>query len=401
MINIFTKECRQLFLNKKIWICIGLVLIIIIISTSYNGKNYKNDKNSQSASDMLRFGVINHDRSIYSDMLLSYFESSKTFTGFITIVRGNDNYIKNAFKEGALDIYIVIPENFAQSMMVLDHKPIVVNISIHDTIKAIIMNNVLKSYEKYIAAVEANAVGLYDIMEKDGMEQDVIRSTNEKISIDMILTALGREAFFSLQPLTKFPATTVVQYYLNVILVMFWMYAGLYVGFQLIEEVRLGTFIRLKVANISAFQFLTAKTLLMTSVLAVLVMLTIQVQTGSSLNFKKCLFAVAVSAFCVNFAVLLAALFSTTQRYILVGNLLCFFCIVMGGGIIPIQFLPQDIIRISRLTPNYYIMKGLLLFRQGSETQPVIIIMAAFFAVSMIFFGMTGFFLNRRGVTYE
>jgi ABC-2 type transport system permease protein len=401
MINIFTKECRQLFADKKIWIGVGLVLIIIIIGTSYhNQANSQNGKTSPLSSGLLRLGIINRDDSIYSDMLLRHFESSETFTSFVKVEMGKEDAIKNAYRKKKIDLYMIIPKDFAKSMMVLDHKPIEVNINIQDTTKAIILSNILKSYEKYISAVEENAVGLYEIMNQDGMEQEIVKKTNEKISMDLILTAVGREAFFSFTPLAKFPTASVVSYYWISVLVMIFLYAGLYVGFQILGEIRLGTLMRLKTTDTGIFGLLLGKMLLTAAILTVLVTLTGQALCQSMLNLQMCLFGFSVSMFCVTFAAFLGSLFHTPQRFLLAGNLLIFFWMIMGGGIIPIQFLPENIIRIARLTPNYYMMRGFFLLKQGAETKATAIT-GVFLAVSLLLFGVAGFLLSRRSVTYE
>jgi ABC-2 type transport system permease protein len=395
MLNTLNKELKELFADKKIWIGIFLVLIIIIIGTSYNKRNPQ-----EAGAKPLTLGVINNDDSSYSELLLNYFNSSKTFSSLITVVTGESEEMKASFLNGEMDIYMEIPKDFAMNMIQLQHSPVKVTFNIEDTTKAILFQNVLKSYEKYIAAVEANAVGLYEIMESDGMDQKLIDDTNVTISMDLIFTALGKETFFTLKPLEKFPITSVSDYYVISILVIALLYAGLYVGFRILREIRQGTFARLRTTQLPIFQFLSAKMLLMTGVYTVSVTTAISLLGDGKFTGSKLLFALLISSFSIILAIFLCAFFKTTQRYILVGNLLLFYCIVIGGGIIPIQFLPEAILNLSRITPNYYMTKGIILLSQG-QMIPAARIMMGFLVASILLFAAILVLFNRRSVTNE
>ncbi|MBH1939687.1 ABC transporter permease [Mobilitalea sibirica] len=395
MFNTIIKEWKELFADKRIWIGIFMVLIIIIIGTSYNRK-----KEEVPISEKLRLGVINHDNSSYSELLLTYFNGSETFSSLISVIIGENDEIKEAFQKGELDIFLEIPQGFAENMIRIEHLPIEVTINIQDTTKAILFKNVLESYEKYISAVEMNAVGLYDIMEKDGINPDIIEHANTTVSMDLIFTALGKEAFFSFKTVDTFPATTLSEYYLISVLVMFLLYSGLYGGFQLINEITMGTFARMKTTRLPMYQFLTAKILLLTITLTAIAVLSICFIRNSSYSLAIGLTGFAMSLFSVTFAILLSAFFDTTQRYILVGNLVIFYCIVIGGGIIPIQFLPQDILQLAKMTPNYHMVEGIIRLGQGQLSHTYLII-AVLFLIAALNFTLTLLFYSKRRVAYE
>ncbi|MDF2538212.1 MAG: hypothetical protein K0S76_1233 [Herbinix sp.] len=395
MLNTFIKELKELTADKKIWIGILTVLIIIIISTSYNKKNPEID-----AVKPLMLGVINKDNSSYSNLLLDYFHGSNTFSSLIQVTTGDDKVIRDAFKNGELDIYLEIPEDFAMNMIKLEHSPVKVYYQMDDTTKALLFQNVLKSYEKYISAVEVNAVGLYEIMEADGMGKELIEDANVTISMDMIFTALGKESFFRFKPVAKFPTTTVAEYYIISIIVMTLMYAGIYAGFRILREMKQGTFARLKTTKLPLFQFLTAKLLLMIMVYTIAIAVSIHILGKNIDTGLNLLYSFTLSCFSAVMATFLCALLQSTLRYSLAANLFVFYCIVMGGGIIPIQFLPEDIIRLSKITPIYYMIKGIILLKQG-QTTPVYSIVAGLLITSVILFVVAAACFYRRSVVNE
>ncbi|HWT26835.1 MAG TPA: ABC transporter permease, partial [Mobilitalea sp.] len=285
MFNTINKELKELLSNKKIWIGLLTVLIIIIIGTSYNKKNQE-----AVPSEVLRLGVINNDNSTYSELLLNYFNESKTFSNFVNVVTGDSETIQRAFHKGELDIYLVIPKDFARNMTQIKNSPINVTINIKDTTKAILFQNILTSYAKYITAVEANAVGLYDIMEADGMPQKLVTDTNNTISLDLIFTALGKESFFSYQPVDKFPATTVLQYYIISALFITLLYSGLYVGFSILKEAELGTAARIRTTQTSIFKLISVKMFIMCILLTALASLTFYLMFSGMITVISLLF---------------------------------------------------------------------------------------------------------------
>lgn len=360
MLNIINKEIKELFKDKRIWTGLLIVLIIIIIGTSYNKK-----KHNLELPDLLRLGVINNDDSSYSNLLLSYFDNSETFSSLITVVVGEDYQIKDSFARRELDIYIEIPKGFAKNMIQIKHIPVKVVLNIEDTTKAILFQNVLQSYEKYISAVEVNAVGLYNIMKMDGMDQTVLDKSNMEVSMDLIFTALGKEAFFSYSHIDTFPSTKIKDYYLFSILIMTIFYIGLNAGFGVIRELSQGTFERIRTTKTTLLHFFLAKIAIITVAITIFTSVALCVITGKRFTIGAFSASFSATLFSVTFSLLLSLFFSTTQRFILVGNLLLFYCLVIGGGIIPIQYLPQNIVTLAKFTPNYYIMEGLIRFSKG------------------------------------
>jgi ABC-2 type transport system permease protein len=393
MFNTINKEIKELWSDKKIWIGILTVLIIIIIGTSYNKKK------DITLPEQLQMGVINQDDSSYSELLLGYFSASKTFSSFINVTVGDYETINNQFQRGKLDVYLEIPEDFAQNMIRLEHSPVKVTINIQDTTKALLFQNVLRSYEKYIAAVEANAVGLYQIMEQEGMDQQLIEDTNTAISIDMILTALGKEAFFKLKEIDTLPIGTLSDYYLSSFLVIALLYAGLYVGYQMLRELKQGTLTRLRTTMTPIRAFLTAK-IAMPLLLFTIVMTVALHSISDNGIMLYLLISLSFSLFSINFAVFLSMLLQTSGRFILTGNLIVFYCTVLGGGIIPIQFLPQNLLNLSKGTPNYHMIRGIILIAKGNDASGYRIA-AAFLLISLILYFASIKIISKRSMNYE
>jgi len=353
------KDCKELFGSKKRIGIIVIVLIILIISTYYNITKHEEDK----TSSMIQFGVVDKDSSVYSKLLLEYFNKSESFHSYIHIVEGKSDEIEKAFYNGKLDIYLEIPENFAENMIYLKHLPVKVFINATDTTKAIFLKNILESYEKYISAVEVNCVALYDTMVLSGMDSELINKKNIEISYDLIFTALGKENFFLFQENSDFPSTTILNYYIYAIISMAFVYSGLYVGFLMMKERKQGTLKRLHTIGIPIGRILFEKTIFSSAVIFTIIYMTYLIPTlfkGDTINIKMGIVYLCAVLFCVSLAILLSGVFRKIQNYMIVGNFLGFIFCIIGGGIIPIMYMPTELVDLAKYTPNYWFIKVML-----------------------------------------
>jgi ABC-type uncharacterized transport system permease subunit len=148
------------------------------------------------------------------------------------------------------------------------------------------------------------------------------------------------------------------------------------------------------------YQFLSAKLLLMLFILASVTTEAVSLIGEAGLSIGNIVLSISLALFSITAAVFLCAFFGTTQKFILSGNLLVFYCIVVGGGIIPIQFLPEDIIRISKASPVYYMIRGIILLNQG-QTVPAYHIAFSFVMISVVLFGVSLILFYRRSVANE
>jgi ABC-2 type transport system permease protein len=394
MLNTIIKEIKELKADKKIWIGILTVLIIFIIGTSYNTEMLQ-----KQPDGALKIGVINHDESPYSKLLISYFNNSDTIKGLITLRQEESGIIKDAFSRGELDLYLEIPKDFASNMMKIENVPIRVTLNTSDKTKAVLIENLLKSYGKYITAVEKNAVGLYEIMEEDGVEQGLIDKANREISLELIFTALGKETFFSFQPLEQFPAADLFHYYTTSLLVTAILYLGLYAGYTIQKEGRQGTLTRIRTTMLSMYQFLAAKIAVLTLVLSTFSTIAVFMLYQKPFSLAEIIFSLAVSLFGICLSVFLSS-FLNSRGFLIAGNLFLFFCTLLGGGIIPVSYLPSDLVLLSKLTPNYYMLKGFLNIYQ-EHYEGISSISTVLILLSLLLMCISSGLIGRGRTNYE
>ena len=395
MFYLLRKDCKELFGSKKRIGVIIIVLIILLISTYFNVTKQEVNK----TTSLIQFGVVDKDSSVYSKLLLEYFKESESFSAYINIVKGKSEDIEKAFYNGELDIYLEIPEDFAENMIYFKHLPVKVMINSTDTTKAILLKNVLESYEKYISAVEVNCVALYDTMLLSGIDKDLIKKKNIEISYSLIFTALGKDKFFEFEETGDFPSTTILNYYIYALLSMVIVYCGLYVGFQIMKEKKQGTLRRLQTVGMPIAGILLEKIIFSTAVIFIPIYMLYLIPglfNGDTIDIKVGIVYLCTILFCVSFAVLLSGIFRKIQNYMIVGNSLGFLFSIVGGGIIPITYLPTELIEIAKYTPNYWFIKVMLLVQRNMEYGLFSKIVISFLIGSFLFYILSKIAYSRE-----
>ncbi len=404
MLYLLRKDFKELFEGKKRIVIISAVLIILIISTYYNTTNYNVTNRKAVSGNQIAFGVADEDSTLYSKMLIEYFKESESFASYVHVIEGNSRELEQSFYNGELDLFLKIPEGFVQKMIYLEHPPVEILISTADVTKAILLKNIMDSYEKYIRAVEVNCAALYNTMKKAGMEQDIINKKNMEISYDLIFTALGKEKFFQYREINEFPHTTLLNYYRFAFLSVILNFMGLYVGFQMMKEKRLGILKRLYTVGLGGAEILAEKILfsvcfIFTALSLSFILPYIYKENIISLKLELILFS--ASLFVISFAVFLSGIFHKIQNYMIAGNFLCFIFSIIGGGIIPVIYLPKTMVRLSAFTPNYWLIRVMLSVEKGMSVDLFYKIILCLLLGSLIFYCIGIRLYGRKEVYYE
>ncbi|MDF2800271.1 MAG: hypothetical protein K0S61_174 [Anaerocolumna sp.] len=366
MLYLIKKDLKDILGSKKRIIVCLIVLIIFIISTSLYTSNHE-----ETSIKSVKLGVINEDDSSYSKLLIEYFKTSESFSSFISVKIGSQTEIKEEFNKGILDVYLSIPKGFANNLIVLNHLPIEVVINGADKNKAILIDNILRSYEKYIKAVEINCVALYDRMTIAGFHNEFINKKNMEISYDLIFTALGKENFFAYEGVGDYKNTSFIHYLVVAFLSTIVLYTTFYMGLFIRKEKDMGIYGRLYAAGVPVWIYLLEKLLALFGLIVLLVLglvLIAKILIGISISFLSLICFLSLVLTGIAFVIFINVFFKKTTDYLLTGNFLCLFYTILGGGLIPSMYLPDKMLQLAQFTPTYWMIKMMLLSESNLNT---------------------------------
>ena len=349
------KDIKLIFTEKRMLVVLGLLILIGVIGALF-AKPY-------SGSPKVRFGIVDEDDSMYSRMLIEYFRSNENFSSYITLTDGTEKELAQKLKDGEIDLYLCIPADFADRLMNIDNIPIKAVIDSSDTTKAVLYRNLLESYGSYISSVQVNAQAVYDLMGQEGYDSNERTSVNYSLSYDLIFTALGKDEFYEQVELERIRGVSLVNYYVSAGIVLAVMFCGLLAGMSFLRERLSLAGERLRTMGVgNARQFiskLAAYWLVCGTVITVLI-------TGLTLGGRMSLTAgsvfFALLGLLVSCALFMgiACFTDSVGSYSIFANMMILLLTIVGGGIIPIMYLPEAIVRIARFTPNYWFIRTML-----------------------------------------
>lgn len=384
--GLFQKNFKELIREKKrtiLLFALPLLMFIFIFSV------FTNSKVEKTGVKPINIGVIDNDKTFYSSALIEAYKGNESFTEFVTINMG-DKELKEEFLNGKYDVLIEVPENFSKDLMYFEKNPIQVKIAYNHPIKAIIFKNVVESYEKYIMSVQVAVEVLYDKMEELSMANEEILLLNNKISYELIMTSVGRDDFFNFNEIVNIPSTTSVNYYFIAIIIMFLMYMSIFTAIDLLREKEQMCFKRLRLTKLSIFEYLISKLLssavyifMIVSIWFLIISLATNLVIHNNLIYVV-LYIIGCILFAVSFAIFISSLLKRDESVILISNIFIFINAIIGGSVIPLNYMPDVLRSIARITPNYWMIKGMLYLDSNYNFENGIIILCSFYTMSII-----------------
>jgi ABC-2 type transport system permease protein len=385
----FIGQIRQVRRNLMLFLVPILIFVFISIFFSLN-------KVEESFMKSLSIGVIDKDKTMYSDVLINSFEENDSFTNFINVSIGDENKLTNEFYDNKYDALLTIPAGFIENLMYFDYDPINVMINYKNPITAMLLKNAMIGYEKYITSVEVGVSTLYNKMYNLGFSNEEINSYNNLISTKLIFMALNRNKFFKSNEIVNVPAVSSIKYFFLSIIIMFLMYISVFAAINLIKEREDRCFERLKLSRISIYNYIIGKAISTTTFIFIIVaiwyILFVFFTDYSFSNniiyqgffmFENILFDVAV-------AILVSSLFEKEEAVVLFSNVFVFINGIIGGSIVPIHYMPTVIQKIAIVSPNYWMLKGFLYIDSNYRIYDCIYIALAIGIISIIMVVVSG-----------
>lgn len=397
MIWLVRADWKRLIRGKWKKGCLFLLLLAAFAGISFHVLHQEKE---ETASGRICLGIVNYDTSEYSELLLQFFNDSEAFQKYVEIVYGTEEELEELLMQNKLQMILIVPENFIQNMIAIENTPLRVLLNTSDKTKALLMKNLLEGYERFISAVEINCVTLYEVMQLDGLDQELIENKNIEISLKLITTVVNKNDLFLHLELENLKRVPLVLFYCNVFILLFTMFLAAGCGSRIIEEKRDGIFSRLLTAGVKPTVYFLEKLLFYTGIASLpgLVSYLIAVLLSKEpLPLAGFLLWITAALFFCAFALFFSSWFQGLQGYLLASNLIFFFLTVLGGGIIPFMYLPESMTQIAEKTPFYWIVLQIDQMLLGVLPEQLFSLLAVCLAGAGIFFLASSLGQQRKG----
>lgn len=323
-----------------------IVLIVIMISTFCYVKEQETIE-----SGKISLGVAKEDTSEYADLLLQYFNENEVFLQYVELIEESEEKLQKAMAEGMLDAYLVIPEDFAQSMIRMDDLPIRAAVSMKNPTKALVLRNVMDAYETYIEAVEVNCTALYRLMKEEGFSKLELNAANMEVSLELIFTALGKDDLFRRRVVESEveEGLSLAEHYKLTALYFVLLFSFLPAGLRILELRKSGLTDRLGSMHVSKTAVLIAVGI-PHLLLAVAVLIGYCYMTDRLAEFPE---GIGLVLLWLPVLLLLGMLCENSRSYLFLCSFGMVALAVLGGSLIPETFLPDTFREIASFLPNH------------------------------------------------
>lgn len=346
------KDLKLIFAEKKFFIILLFVAVICFVGVSF-GSN-------ASIGSAVNIGICDNDNSEYSKILVSYFEDNDEFTYYMNITRGSEAELKELFEAGKLALYLVIPKDFAANLININNVPIKAVINSSDPVTSHIYKELLESYANYISSVEVACQALYDVMWDEGYSRDKRDSVNYLISYDLIFMALGKDSFFDRSYIDRFKGIATVNYYVYAGIAVLILYIGMFCGLSFLKDELSLCGARLKSAGISRTKRLNSKSLsylLVFGLLMLAALFCLNGRAGFELGVFGFLLVFGALVLSDLFFEFLSLFFKDVSAYLIFSNMLILLLMLLGGGLLPVMYMPQALASFAKYTPVYQFIR--------------------------------------------
>ncbi|MBZ9685478.1 ABC transporter permease [Clostridium estertheticum] len=387
----------MIIIRHKEWLLASLCLpFIVFFILSFS---FKDMMKRESDIPPIKVAIVDKDNSIASKLLLDNFRNSKNFSDFINVEVCTSTGAMAKFNNNLLTGVIEIPKNFSGSLLAMENLPLEITLNSDEPLKSSILKNVMEGYSRIIGAVGIGVSSVQYYMDKYEEPQEHKAKVNDYLSRNLIFTALGRSRFFAYEPHNDIPSTTSVEYYIIAIAVLLLMYMGIALGNLLIKERNSMVIKRLLITPVTTFEIILSKWIAYSIYCSVLLMLFIA-PISLLYNLDIChnlfVFIIISVGLIISFYIMLATFFNNEESYILMANIYVFISAIIGGSFIPLQLMPETIRNISKITPNYWIIKGELYIINSYSLNDIKYIIGGMLLLT-IFMLMTSMFMLKRG----
>ena len=340
--------------RRNIMFCVVLILGMIGIVCCVREQGIRT-----SESGKIALGVAKEDTSEYANLLMKYFNENKVFLNYVDLTEAEEQTLKNALEQAELDAYLVIPKDFAQSMIAMENLPIRARVSMKNPTKALILRHVMEAYETYVEAVEVNCTALYRRMKADGFSSKEINAANVEISLDLIFTTLGKDDFFRQRVVEtqEQKALPLMEHYQYTGVYFILLFLFIPAGLRMLFLRKNGLLYRLKAVNIPESAVAITVGIPYLLLCALLLALVCYWKDGPERFFPAFFLIIPWLVVCI----LLGRFCSDNRQYLFVCSMLLVGLAVLGGSLIPEVYLPDNFQKIAVWMPNRmftYVMGG-------------------------------------------
>lgn len=391
--GLFHKEFKQIISNR-LFVALWIVIMIIMTMFMCSDKG-SNTKNHNSGAVI---GIVNSDDSSYSAMFMDFITDSAEFAKIVTVVEGSKNELEKMFMDGKLDAYVEIPDSFISNIVDIDAVPICVKVSDKNTVTAILVSNIINSYQDYINSIQLNVTALYNSLRAVGFSNAKTLMPCIKVTYKMVTGIVDKEDMVEQTEITDYKNTSVIRYAIFAAITFVILYGSIFAGVDLIKEKNYKVLNRYLVSGKNVFLLILVKTIFYSLALYLLVLIPTIVSSivcKTDINWNMMFLYITFILFSVSMSILISFIAGEINGYAIITNIMYMISCIIGGGIIPVMYLPDTINKIGEYTPTRLFIKTFINVYNQRGLSYVLPLIITCYSLCLTFTFLSAFLLKK------
>lgn len=329
---------RNVSIKRIVLVQLVVILFFLILMFSFEGYDA-----SYREGQKVNVGIVNHDTSKPTMLLLNNFRSTEHFSNLYNMIDIKEGEIETKMSSSEVDAVITIPEGFALGLYHFENKPVFLKTEASNITKNAILRETLNGFSEYIKAVDMASYVYNDRIAELNLKSDQEYNRQLAFNLALLSSTLGREKYFDVRKVSEIPALSSFEYFLVALPMSFVAFISIMSGLRRLKEDASGIKVRLELSGLSVFSQLVAfyvsqilgLILLMAPVIAFAAL-----KMGALYSIRLLIAFVFCYAF---YSVIwrLIALISKNSAFLSVSAItLSFSFSLISGGIVPYTLLP-------------------------------------------------------------
>jgi len=341
--------------------------------------------------DPFAIAIVNQEKSSYMDFIFEQVQKDRELSRYVTLIFYEDGAAaKAAVEQEKVMAAITIPRRFLDDLLGGRQTDLQIYATGNKPVQTYMMTGIINSYFKMFVAAnysmntarkyyrgtadtsaklerKTNFFILDSMNLMKSVRQDLVRVSSlrgeDSAGIVKYFGEMETQTGIKGQALL---VASVAEYYVVVVVLLFILFISIAQAGGMIAERKSGLTTRIIITGAGKGVYLTGKfiggfflTFGQSAILLFLALLFFMQDNATALPMIMLIFLALI--FMVNaVSFLLAVLFDDLEHFTVVGNLLVFIMASVGGGLVPILYLPDSIYYFAWLTPHYWGIEGVV-----------------------------------------
>jgi ABC-2 type transport system permease protein len=323
--------------------------------------------------------IVNNDHTMATRTMIQQFNNSKQIKDLVTMIQANDSLAMSMLKDNRIASVIIIPKGFSADLSHGKNTPVVVVGNNQRPLQSLLVKSLMESSADFVTAAQSGVNTVYRFLEKADAPSEVVQNKLQNSILMFTINSLGRLDFFHEEEITDFAIRSPNQFYFFsglIILIELW---GLMLTSVFRENRNKRVEQRLLLCGVKKRGLVLANLISLSNLLflqATVVVIAVSLLFNQQ-NLNAILAVILISYSVGALFIFLSSLVSDPTLFNLTGLSAILLFAFIGGGIVPLSYLPPAFGQLSLLSINKWALDLVMQTVEGPISSLPIVNMTA------------------------